>query len=187
MTQTESYAPHLRGVSGVLHIANDASCPTPQENIDRAVAVIVGLMREAAKVSSIRAFTLTSSRAAAFDPPAPGERLRVSSDTSLHDAVDRALAASADAMLAYQASKVEGENTCVALRDVAALHIISLAAGEANGVRLFANRDTWCVADVFSAIGKVDAAWQPPKGYAEAAPLPCGDIVVPNERFRELK
>ncbi|KAK7964034.1 hypothetical protein PG988_011008 [Apiospora saccharicola] len=210
-------------------------------------------MREAAKVSSIRAFTPTSSRAAAFDPPEPGERLLVSSDTFLYDAVDRALAAPADAMLAYQASKVEGEkvawdlyrkeglgshyafntilpnwvngapanprpgfystytgiaefygglygpanlfymfthppSTCVALHEVPALHVISLAAGEVIGEHLFATQDTWCAADVVSAIWKVDVAWQPPnpKGYAEAAPLPCSDIGVPNERFREL-
>ncbi|KAK8063624.1 hypothetical protein PG996_008276 [Apiospora saccharicola] len=212
---------------------------------------MVGFMREAAKVSSAGAFTLTSSRAAAFEKPPPGERPLVSSDTFLHDAVDRALAVPAEAILAYQASKVEGEkaawdlyrkkglgshyafdtilpdwvngapanprpgfyststgiaefygglygpanifyifthppSTCVSLRDVAALHVISLAAGEVNEERLFATQDTWCAADVVKVIGKVDAAWKPPKGYAESAPFPRSDIGVPNERFREL-
>ncbi|KAK7957347.1 uncharacterized protein PG986_006569 [Apiospora aurea] len=246
LTKAESYATHIQGVSGVIHIASDASC-----DIDRTVAATVDLMREAAKVPSVKAFTLTSSRAAAFDPPPPGERLLVSSDTFLHGAVDRARSAPADGYLAYQACKIAGEkaawdvyrkeglaskyafntilpdwvngapvnprpgvystytgmpefysgsygptttfyffthppSTCVALRDVAALHVISLAAGEVDGERLFATQGTWCAADVVQAIAKVDVAWKPPKEYAEATPMPRSDIVVPNERFREL-
>ncbi|KAK8079422.1 aldehyde reductase [Apiospora hydei] len=234
LTKAESYAPHhLQGVSGVLHIANDASC-----DINKTVAATVGLMREAAKIPSVKAFTLTSSRAAAFDPPPPGERLLVSSDTFLHDAVYRARSAPADGYLAYQASKVESEkaawdvyrkeglgskyafntilpdwvngapvnprpgfystytgmtefysgsygptstfyffthppSTCVALRDVAALHVISLAAGEVDRERLFATQGTWCAADVVQAITKVDVAWTPRRSTPRRHPCPA--------------
>ncbi|KAK8136607.1 hypothetical protein PG984_004547 [Apiospora sp. TS-2023a] len=252
MTKPESYSPHLQGVSGVLHIASDASFkPAPRETIDGTVAATVGLMREAAKVPSVKAFTLTSSRVAAFNPPATGERLQVTSDMFLHDAAAKALATPVTdpdlPSLSYQASKVEGEkaawafyrtekpgyafntilpdwvngtpvnprhgfyttytwlvefhkgryeptnifhvftnppSTCVALRDVASLHVISLAASEVSGERIFAIEDTWSAGDVARAIAKVDSAWQPPKSCAEA--MPRRDILVPNQRFREL-
>ncbi|KAK8059012.1 hypothetical protein PG994_009460 [Apiospora phragmitis] len=235
ITKPESYAPYLPEVSGVLHIASDASFrPAPRETIDGTVAATVGLMREAAKFPSVKAFTLTSSRVAAFNPPTREERLRVASNMFLHDAAERALATPAIdpdlPSLSYQASKVEGEkaawefyrnekpgyvfnailpdwvngtpvnprlgfyttytwlvelynglyeptsifhvftnppSTSVALRDVAPLHIISLAAG-----------------DVAQAIVKVDSAWQPPEGCVEA--MPRSDITVPNQRFRDL-
>lgn len=252
MTKPESYSPHLKGVSGVLHIASDASfCPTPRETIDGTVAATVGLMREAAKVPSVKAFTLTSSRVAAFNPPAVGEHLRVTSDMFLHEAADRALATPVTdpdlPSLSYQASKAEGEkaawefyrnekpgyafntilpdwvngtpvnprpgfyttytwmveflkgryeptsifhvftnppSTCVALRDVAPLHVISLAASEVSGERIFAIEGTWSAGDVVRAIVKVDSAWQPPKSCAEATPR--SNITIPNQRFCEL-
>ncbi|KAK8034718.1 aldehyde reductase II [Apiospora rasikravindrae] len=252
MTNPESYAPHLQGVSGVLHIASDASFrPAPREIIDGTVAATVGLLREAAKVPSVKAFTLTSSRVAAFNPPAAGDHLEVTSDTFLDDAAEKALATPATdpelPSLSYQASKVEGEkaawefyqkekpgfalntilpdwvngapvnprpgfystytwmakfydglydptsifhvftnppSTCVALRDVAALHIVSLAASEVNGERIFAIEDTWSAGDVVQAIQQVDAAWQVPEGCAEA--MPRSDIAIPNQRFRDL-
>ncbi|KAK8855850.1 NAD(P)-binding protein [Apiospora arundinis] len=252
MTNPESYAPHLQGVSGVLHIASDASFrPAPKETIDGTIAATVGLMREAAKVPSVKAFTLTSSRVAAFDPPAEGERLQVTTDMFVDDAADRALATPATdpglPSLSYQASKVEGEkaawaffrnekpgyafntilpdwvngtpvnprpavyttytwlvefykglyepgsifhafttppSTCVSLRDVAPLHVISLAASEVGGERLFAMENPWSAGDVVQAILKVEPDWQSPKRTAEF--VPCGDITIPNQRVRDL-
>ncbi|KAK8100636.1 hypothetical protein PG999_011010 [Apiospora kogelbergensis] len=252
MTKPESYAPYLQGVSGVLHIASDASFrPAPKETIDGTVAATVGLMREAAKVPSVKAFTLTSSRVAAFNTPAPGEHLQVTSDMFADDAAGRALSMPASdpglPSMSYQASKVEGEKaaweyyrkekpgyafntilpdwvngtpvnprpgvyttytwlvefyrgqyepanifhvftnppcTCVALRDVAPLHVISLAASEISGERIFAIEDTWSAGDVAQAIRKVENAWQPPEGCTEF--MPRSNITVPNQRFRQL-
>ncbi|KAK7967038.1 aldehyde reductase [Apiospora aurea] len=252
MTRPESYAPHLQDVAGILHIASDASFrPAPRETVDGTVAATVGLLREAAKVPSVKAFVLTSSRVAAFNPPPPGDHLHVTSDTFLDDAAEKALATPATdpdlPSLSYQASKVEGEkaawefyrkekpsfafntilpdwvngvpvnprpgfystytwmakfynglyeptsifhvftnppSTCVALRDVAALHVISLAATEVNEERNFAIEDTWSAGDVVQAIQKVDSAWQAPEGCAEA--MPRSDITIPNQRFRDL-
>jgi nucleoside-diphosphate-sugar epimerase len=114
ITKPELFVPHLQNVRGVLHVASDVSFrPQPREVIDHTVAATVGLMKAAAQVPSVKAFVLTSSRIAAFQPPQPGEKLVVAKDTFLEGVTEQALSLPANhpslPVLSYAASKIEGE------------------------------------------------------------------------------
>lgn len=254
ITKPELFVPYLRGVAGVAHIATDTSFEPmpPREIIDAVVAATVGLMKEASKVPSIKAFTLTSSRAAAFVPPEkPGEPLVITKDVYFDSATETALSMPKDHPMlpgmAYVASKVEGEkaaweyyNTAkphyafntvlpdyvvgapvnprkgtystytlfmefyeghygpenlfyvfsnpaslyVDLQDAALAHIISLAANEVNGERIFAMTELYSVHDFAASIRKVKPDWKAPELLTQA--MPRSNITVPNRRFVEL-
>ncbi|KAH8901460.1 NAD(P)-binding protein [Thozetella sp. PMI_491] len=115
ITKPELYTPHLQGVAAVAHIATDSTLQlNPQKVIDAAVESTVGLMKEAAKVASVKVFVLTSSRVAAFmAPSSPEELLQPTEEAWFDAATEQALSVPKDhpalPFLGYVASKVEGE------------------------------------------------------------------------------
>ena len=57
------------GVDGVIHIASDVSLSSnTEEGVENVRAATIEIMRTAASVPSIKAFVLTSSRIAVYNP-----------------------------------------------------------------------------------------------------------------------
>ncbi|KAK2074937.1 hypothetical protein P8C59_009107 [Phyllachora maydis] len=115
ITKPEPFAPHLQGVAGVVHVANDTSWdPSPRRIIDTAVDSTLSLMKAAAAVPSVQAFVLTSSRSVASARPTDPEAEVVLTADSWVDGVTEQLFAldagdSRVPALSYVASKYEGE------------------------------------------------------------------------------
>lgn len=57
------------GVDGVIHIATDLSFSSDVEStVQNAIQITLNLLKAASKISSIKAFVLTSSRIAVYNP-----------------------------------------------------------------------------------------------------------------------
>ncbi|KAJ6510941.1 hypothetical protein C8R45DRAFT_1068804 [Mycena sanguinolenta] len=102
------------GAAGILHIATDTSmAPSYEAVVGGVVQSIVGLMKAAAQVPSVKAFVLTSSRIAAFAPdyaePEIHPTLEQWSDQLTTIAQQIPTNHPMKPLLVYAASKVAGE------------------------------------------------------------------------------
>ncbi|KAJ6483964.1 hypothetical protein C8R45DRAFT_999818 [Mycena sanguinolenta] len=105
----------LEGVAGVLHLATDSSFSISYDVVvGSVVQATVGLMKAAAKVSSVKSFVLTSSRIAIFNPDYEQPEISPKLDQWGDHFVDAAKQTPDDnpmkAVLVYAASKVQGEH-----------------------------------------------------------------------------
>ncbi|KAJ6483972.1 hypothetical protein C8R45DRAFT_931428 [Mycena sanguinolenta] len=103
-------------VAGVLHLATDSSLSTSYDVVVRSVVqATMGLMKAAAKVSSVKSFVLTSSRITIFNPDYEQPEISPKLDQWGEHFVDAAKQTPDDhpmkGVLIYAASKVQGEHT----------------------------------------------------------------------------
>ncbi|KAJ6483967.1 hypothetical protein C8R45DRAFT_1148101 [Mycena sanguinolenta] len=105
----------VKGVAGVLHLAADGSFSISYDVVvGNVVQATVGLMKAAAKVSSVKSFVLTSSRIAIFNPDYEQSEISPKLDQWADHLVDAAKQTPDDhpmkPVLVYAASKVQGEH-----------------------------------------------------------------------------
>ncbi|KAJ6483995.1 hypothetical protein C8R45DRAFT_1099160 [Mycena sanguinolenta] len=105
----------LEGVAGVLHIASDVSFSISYDDVvGNVVQATVGVMKAAAKVTSVKSFVLTSSRIAIFRPDYEQPEISPKLDQWGDQFVEAAKQTPDDhpmkGVLVYAASKVLGEH-----------------------------------------------------------------------------
>ncbi|KAJ6517113.1 hypothetical protein DFH09DRAFT_1048804 [Mycena vulgaris] len=113
-TVAGAYDEVVQGVAGILHIATDTSMSLSYEAVvGGVVQSIVGLMKAAAQVPSVKAFVLTSSRIAAFAPDYAEPDIHPTLDQWNDQFITIAQQIPTDhpmkPLLVYAASKVAGE------------------------------------------------------------------------------